>query len=1120
MQHRDGRVLFSPSDLHRFIECEHLSRLMLLACQGELDLSPIDNPSIALLRRKGLEHEHAWLQTLRQQGRDIHEINSPSAKGAGWLAAAQETECAMRRGVDVVYQGVLADGAWRGVADFLVRVDTATRLGAWGYEAWETKLARHSKPYYILQLAFYSEQIQRLQGVLPVQMHVVLGTQKTQAFRTSDFEAYFRFLKGRLATFVEQPPATAAYPVSHCPFCDFSTRCELEWERDDHLSRVARIRRDQVSQFHAAGIQTMAALGAVSTPPQTRINGATLSSLIAQARLQSAARVTGRHSYELIALEEERGFALLPQPDAGDLFFDIEGYPYFEPSRGLEYLFGVTSAEDGEPRFRAFRAHDRPSEQRMFEAFIDHVRDAIALHPGMHVYHYASYEPAALKRLMQEYGTREEELDDLLRRQVFVDLFRVVQQTLRISHDGYSLKQVRTFFMPEAGRGQVTGGEESIVVFERWLQTGDPSLLDAIERYNEEDCLSTLQLRDWLLERKAEAGRAFGCEIPWRPPPDEAARPLIVPVDAHRALRAALTRRLAGQPAVEALLSNLLDYHRREAKPAWWAYFDRLDASEEELLRNADAIAGLAAVDGIPAATDKKSLVHTLSFPDQEYKLAVDSDVDDPRTGSSAGRVVAMDSVGRRLQLRRGNGLGGRPLPAAIVSGRPVPTDVQGKAIARLAKDVAESGLEETRFTACADILLRRPPRFRTRHGGAIQTLDLGEQTALAGNLAGSYLFVQGPPGSGKTYTGARLIVSLLAEGYRIGVAAPSHKAIHNLLDEIEAVATTRGVSFSGLKKSAKDRRESTYTGRFILSCTSNPECESGRAQLLAGTSWLFAREGMELGLDYLFIDEAGQVSLADALAMGTAARNLVLLGDPQQLPHVAQGVHPAGAGLSVLEHLLGDVSTVRDDRGLFLARTWRLHPDVCRFVSALSYEGRLESAAGCSRQTVTSAGLSGTGLRYLPVVHAGNTQQSSEEADAAAAGIRTLLESGTFTDASGGTRPLTPEDILVVAPYNMQVRCLKERLPAGVDVGTVDKFQGREAAVLFFSMATSSGNEIPRNLEFLFSRNRLNVAVSRARCLAVLVASPRLLEARCRTVDQMRLVNGLCRFVEMAERH
>jgi ATP-dependent exoDNAse (exonuclease V) alpha subunit len=409
-------------------------------------------------------------------------------------------------------------------------------------------------------------------------------------------------------------------------------------------------------------------------------------------------------------------------------------------------------------------------------------------------------------------------------------------------------------------------------------------------------------------------------------------------------------------------------------------------------------------------------------------------------------------------------------------------------------------------------------PRVHGRsQGEPIQTLDLEKQKALVAALDDSYLVVQGPPGSGKTWTGARLIVALIRDGKRVGVAATSHKAIHNLLEEVEDVATREGVRFRGLKKSTAGDDETRFHGRLFENTDKPRECETSDADLIAGTSWLFAREGMQEKLDYLFIDEAGQMSLADALAMATAARKVVLLGDPQQLPHVTQGVHPEGSGCSVLEHLLGSDQTVRDNRGLFLARSWRMHPDVCRFISELAYEGRLSSAEGRERQRVESPGLSGTGLRYIPVAHEGNAQQSAEEARVVAEQVRLLLDGGTFTDHEGTSRSLTPKDVLVVAPYNMHVRCLRAILPDGVQVGTVDKFQGREAPIVFFSMASSTGDDVPRGLEFLFSRNRFNVAISRAKCLSVVVCSPRLLEARCRTVEQMRLVNALCRFVEAA---
>ena len=565
--------------------------------------------------------------------------------------------------------------------------------------------------------------------------------------------------------------------------------------------------------------------------------------------------------------------------------------------------------------------------------------------------------------------------------------------------------------------------------------------------------------------------------------------------------------------AAAGLLAHLVDYHRREARPAWWAFFDRLKKSLDELREDTEAIAYLTPVPGAPAIADKKSLIHTLQFPDQEFKLREGMEVCDRVEGKKAGDLTAVDVRGR-LELRRGPGLAAAPLPDALIAGGPVPTKAQRESLVRIAEALVAG-------SAChrvgRDLLAGASPRVQGRPSGApLQTTDLQEQQRLVAALDDSYLFIQGPPGSGKTYTGARLIASLVGQGRRVAITATSHKAIHNLLDEVIVAGRELGVPIHGLKKGS-GTDESEYHGDGFDNTTSNDECAGSDAPLVAGTSWLFARDQMEGLFDHLFIDEAGQVSLADAVAMSPCARNVVLLGDPQQLPHVTQGTHPDGAGVSVLEHLLGDAPTVTPDRGLFLERTWRMHPDVCGFISSLAYENRLGSEAGCSRQRIDSAGLSGTGLRYLPIDHVGNSQQSAEEAELVADEVRRLLDTGTFTDRSGARRPLTPADILVVAPYNMQVRCLLDVLPEGVEAGTVDKFQGREAPVVFFSMATSSGDDIPRGLDFLFSRNRLNVAISRAKALAVLVCSPRLLETRCRSVEQMRLVNGLCGFADRA---
>jgi AAA domain-containing protein len=487
-----------------------------------------------------------------------------------------------------------------------------------------------------------------------------------------------------------------------------------------------------------------------------------------------------------------------------------------------------------------------------------------------------------------------------------------------------------------------------------------------------------------------------------------------------------------------------------------------------------------------------RSLEYTFGFPAQEHKIG--GRAVDPRT--ERPYPVRVNDERGTVTLRRAVDDADEPLPKALIPPKPLPTWTQRDAILRFAK-------EQRSYPALVEILERRPPRAR---------LD-GSLEKAALSLDGSYLFVQGPPGSGKTWNGARMAIALMRDKRRVGVTALSHKAIHKFLEDLEDAALEQGYEFKGLKKCGGDA-DSRYPSRgFIENVESNEAMLDDEAQLIAGTSFLFSRPELDQHVETLFIDEGGQFALADALAVGTAARNLILLGDPNQLPQVSQGSHPPGANASVLGHLLGEEDeTVRPEMGRFIEHTWRLRPEVNAFTSEVFYEGRLEPAPVTSTREVAD----GNGIRFLPVAHAGHRQAAPEEAEAVAAEIERLL--GTpYRDA--GERPLGPKDFIVVAPYNAHVRCLREKIrDERIRIGTVDKFQGQEATVVFFSMASSSGEDVPRGLDFLFSRNRLNVAVSRARCLAYVVASPRLLETNCRTVEQMRLVNALCRFVELAE--
>ncbi len=964
MRAANGELRFSPSDLNDFLECEHLVALELRVARGELLRPQVDNPQADLIRRKGEEHERAYLGELRAAGKEIVEIEVAGPDGE-WdtAAAAERTEQAIRDGAELIYQAVFLDpSGWTGHADFLERQPDGT------YEVADTKLARHSKPSYILQLCFYSEQVARIQGREPDRMHVVLGSGERDSFRFHDFAAYYRRVRARFVAAVEARLDTYPLPVPHCPLCDFLPLCEAQWERDDHPTRVANLRRDQVAKLTAVDITTLTELAEASEddrPPG--MAAAIFDALREQAELQLHHARTGEHVHRLLPPEPARGLALLPPPSPGDLFFDIEGDPFWEARGGLEYLWGVSDAD----AYRAFWAHDRASEQRALEDFVDFVYQRLERDPGLHVYHYASYETSALKRLMGRYGTREDEIDDLLRGRVFVDLFKVVRQGLRHSHPKYSLKNVEQFFMKR--EVDLQAGGDSILMYEQWLETGDAALLREIEAYNAEDCESTRLLRDWLLELRPD-------EIPWPEPPQVRETPEVAAETAE--LQEQL---LAREDPVLRLAGHLLDYHRREAKPIWWAFFAREGRTPEELAEfDVEAIGGIEPAGGpVPAA---KSLSYPFTFPAQQHKLDPGDEVFDPATLGPAGRIESIDDAAGKLWLKRGGKLEDVTMPRSLIPGGAWNTDAQQAALRRLGQSLLDG---TGRYPALEAILRRDLPRVGV---SPLPQDDLEAAKDLVESLDSSYLVVQGPPGSGKTYTGARLIVRLLSRRRRVGVMAQSHKAIHNLLEEVEKAARKEGVEFRGLKKGDE------YEGPFIE--TSNNQADFDEPDddvlLLAGTSWLFSRVSLEGVVDTLFVDEAGQLSLADALAAGTCARNIVLLGDQQQLAQVSQGIHPEGAAASVLEHLLDGEDTVPPERGLFLSRTWRMNAAICRFVSEMSYEGRLHPVPECEHRSLNGE----EGLRFIPVEHSGNRQASLE-----ARFCRRVLGSGRSTSSRARRR-------------------------------------------------------------------------------------------------------------------
>jgi len=1079
-------ILFSATDLMRFVGCAHATTLDLAYMRGA-PLSPRkDSEDAALLQRQGDAHEAAHLEKLKVAGNGVIEIER------GDLAHnAQETRAALAQGAQVIFQGAFLAGRWGGWSDFLERVERPSLLGAFSYEVTDTKLKRKAHPRHVLQLVLYSDLLAEIQGVMPEHAHVQLGDGTRATLRLADYAYYARGARAKLEAFVASPEPTRPVPCADCALCRWADHCDAALTSQDSLFKVANITRGQVKKLEAYGIDTMARLAGHDGPVRG-VAAATLGKLVGQARLQHARKV-GKPAFELRPAQPGKGFDLLPQPQAGDLFYDIEGDPHYEG--GLEYLHGVWA--DGS--FHAFWAHDHVAEAQALERLLAFFKDRLRACPEARIYHYAPYEITALRRLTTRYGMGEAFLDRLMRERRFVDLYAVVRGALITSEPSYSIKALEVFYgLKREGEVKTAGG--SVVAYENWRETGDQQILDEIEDYNRIDCQSTEKLRDWLIGIRPDG--------PWPVFTDDAAQQESVEDEETTALRDRLAAS-ALTPERQELLFNLGLFHKREANPAQWAVFDSAARDEDELIDDLDALAGLEAISEIEPI--RRSVMRTYRFPLQETKLreggkATVPGIDGP---PSTVTIEAFDRSACRITLKVGAARAGL-LTDRLTLHPDWPLDT--RVLAAAVRDVIEDQCGARRYRAVDDLLSGAPPRLTGISGSILATNEPVSGAVLAAQaMDETVLPIQGPPGTGKTDVTARVILALVRAGYRVGVASNSHEAIRNvLLGCLRAREEEGGAPAISFAHKVSGGDDGYANDCPVHRVRANDDLILADANVVGGTAFFFARDENVQRFDWLFVDEAGQVGLANMAAMGRAARNIVLVGDPRQLPQVIQGAHPAPANLSCLEWMLGEHATVPPDRGIFLAETRRMHPAVCEFISNQVYEGRLASHDDTHGQGVTGTRWPSTGAYWVPVVHEGNAQIATEEVAAIGSAAQDLLK-GSWTDKTGATRPVAPGDIIVVAPYNAQVNALQAALPGSIRVGTVDKFQGQEAPICLVSMTASSADETARGMEFLFSLNRINVAVSRAKALALVFGSDRLREASCNSIEQMRLVNTLC---------
>ncbi len=1131
----DDTLVYSPSDLTQAATCEYALLRRLDEQLGRVPpAEPSDDPMLERTSAMGFAHEQRVLDAfVASHGAGVVQIARPQRSRAGYETARDQTMKALRDGAAVVAQGAFFDGRLLGFADFCVRVPAD---GTPAYQVLDAKLARSAKVSALLQLAAYADQLEAAGIPVAPEAGLVLGDGRRSDHCVGDIVPVYRERRRRLETLLDRQHASSATAVWGDPAflsCGRCAACEPEVERTRDVLLVAGLRTSQRTLLRASGVETIDQL-ATSTGALEGMAARTLDTLRAQAAMQTGAATAdgtvGDVSWTLHCPEH---LATLPPPSEGDIFFDFEGDPLWVDDRsedwGLEYLFGVLEPNPPGGSFTPFWAHDRVHEKQALLEFLAYVEARRVRFPDLHVYHYAAYEKSALLRLAVRHGVGEDAVDRLLREGVLVDLYATVRHCLRTSQRSYSLKKLEPLYMgSELRAGEVTDAGASIVVYQRYTDLreaddpGAPSVLDGIADYNQYDCLSTWRLRDWLLARGAEAGvhptdRAVDAEAAV---PEAIADPI---ADRLMALidGIAPAERTSDQQAV-AMVAAAVGYHRREHKPFWWGHFDRLAAPPGEWADTADtmliddavvveswaqvgrksACRSLRLTGSVEAgsrldAGDNLWTVYEAPLPDG-FELT-EGAVRAARQNTTLLECTS-DDTGRDVLLvteRVPRGLAPwSQLPVALTPAGPPPVKSLEAAIHSIGEEVLRTwpALPEQ---PALDVLRRTGPRLT--HDAALPAADdAGYATAITTavqRLDRSYLAVQGPPGTGKTYVGSRVVAALVATGWRIGVVSQGHAAVEHFLGAVVEAGVAPGQVGKAPQATRGPSGAETWT---VLGADAHAvflDEHEDDGCVVGGTAWDFTslRRFERTCLDLLVVDEAGQYSLADTLAVSVAAQRLLLLGDPQQLPQVSQGRHPEPVDGSALGWLSEGRRTLRPELGYFLERTWRMHPDLCAPVSVLSYDGLLHSQL--PQTTDRCLDSIRPGVQVATVEHRGNAVRSVEEATEVVRQVRAHL--GRAWRDVADTRALGEADLLVVAPYNAQVAAIRQALSADglreVRVGTVDKFQGQQAPVVIVSMTASAADDVPRGMSFLLNRNRINVAISRGQWRTVLIRSAAL---------------------------
>ena len=1130
MKIKNNKFFVSPSDLNNFVACKYTVLNEIKYHNKEIRKSP-DRANDKLWKEMGVEHEKRHYKILKEKYKKSITIKSDLNEKDRF----DETVRAIQKGYDLIYHAYLIDDNLRGEADFLIKCDTKSDLGDYSYEVYDTKITRNLKPRHITQITAYSDMLGKIQKVLPEKMYLIDGSDEYHSFKTIEYIDLFNHSKKEFIKFLSNISKEKIYPekCSYCNLCDWKDECDKTWENDNYINLVAGSNKSQVEKLKKNKIRTVEQLSKTKlTAMDLKINAESFKKIQLQAQLQEEKRNTGEDKIVILDSDFGKGFYKLPKPDDGDVFFDIEGYPRMD--RPFEYLHGLYYKDKGKLKFKDLWAknYNKESEKNIFIELINFLEKRFIEYPNAHIYHYASYEKRAIRELATSYSSEFPKgdivNDNLLRKEKYVDLFSIVSQSIRTSERDLSLKSIEKFYNFKR-KADIVKADDSVIKYDNWIATKNEKYKQDIINYNEEDCISTYLLREFLVKNKPE-------NIDWFVKQEEITKEAEEPNKYRRKASNKLSREEVEVDLNNRLekkknktnkkfvenLKNFIGFHWKSNKPEFWEVFDRAEKTHLELEDDTECIANSVLIDDKPKVTED-GFIYSYRFNDQNYKQKEGKSAFDAHQIKGLGTIHSIEenfpdkNIVKILVSKRRKNI---EMPSLLTLGNTMPPQVHqhDQALNKFLEDYILNNGEN--YKSIMDMLERKEPDIKNIKSGSIlieENKDLITQSIeIVKNLNNSYLTIQGPPGTGKTYTSAKIIIELMKAGKKVGVTSNSHEAIKTLLIAIEQQAVNQNYEFSGMRKSkSSDKHE----WKFIRNVTTGKPLNMDSYSLFAGTSWFFVDPRMNKTLDYLFIDEAGQVALGTTIANATSADNLVLIGDQMQLSQPMRAKHEGYARMSSLDFILEDDDTISTDKGVFLNVTRRLNKKICNYISTSFYDSRLTSDPITETRSVNLKldPIKDEGLFYVPIDHNGCSQRSDEEADLVEKVFNKIVNKEYKSENITGK--ISAKDIMVVAPYNAQANNIRERLKKkfkdDVRVGTIDLFQGQEAKVVLISMTTSDVESLPRHKDFFFSRNRLNVAISRAECVAIIIFNENLLLASASNIKEMKLINSFCKLLE-----